>query len=765
MRESDDGTSAFALPDRLAEKSAPALIGDDEQMFARIRDALAGAVDDTAARLARVRLEPGRAGQAALERDREVQRLSAWLRVLRRFGLDACIGRMAGMDGELVYVGRFGLSDATGARLLVDWRAPAAEPFFAASHGHPLGLASCRRYRWSRGRIVDYWDEMFAADGIDHGAALDDQSAFIASLGASRSPRMRDVLATIQADQDAIVRAGSSGALVVEGGPGTGKTVVALHRAAYLLYGDPRLREGGGGLLFVGPHRPYLDYIDDVLPSLGEEGALVATLSDLVTGGGADVPVESDLDLRRVKSDARMASAIDAATALWEHPPVAARAVPTPWGPVQVSAAEWAEVFEASGDLPHNAVHSDAWERLVDLVADRVDETLRRLTPGAGDAADGGTDERWSEGWGEATPVEADDGFGDDPLEAEGQFDAYGLDDHAGATRAVLDADDDLRSAFARIWPLLDPEALLRGLWASADMLATCAPWLTGADVAVLTRAAGADWTDVDLPSLDAARLRVGDPADEVRRRRARAEAAADRAVMDDVVTHLIAADDGDLRVMSMLRGQDLRQTLDTFAEAPADPFAGPFAHIVVDEAQELTDAQWQMLLRRCPSGSFTIVGDRAQARHGFTETWEERVGRVGVGRVTVSTLTIGYRTPEEVMAVAEPVIRAALPDASVPCAIRHSGLPVRHGPVVDLERIITEWADTHAEGVAVVIGAPWFPPRDRVRSLDPERVKGLEFDLVVLVDPEGFGDGLTGAVDRYVAMTRATAQLVLLTS
>lgn len=764
MHGDEEQTSAFALPERLRAKASPALIGADERTFARIGDALARTVFETAERLARVRLEPAGSGQQALDRDLEVQRLSARLRVLRRFGVDASIGSMARTGGEVVHIGRFGLSDATGSRLLVDWRGPAAEPFFAASHGDPMGLTSRRRYRWSRGRIVDYWDEVFAPDGIDRTAALDDQSAFIASLGASRSSRMRDVLSTIQADQDAIVRAGSAGALVVEGGPGTGKTVVALHRAAYLLYADPRLQDGRGGLLFVGPHRPYLDYIDDVLPSLGEEGALVATLSDLVGGGAGDAPIEPDPDLRRIKGDARMASAIDAATALWERVPATAKPVPTPWGPVPVSAAEWIEVFEASGgDLTHNAVHTAAWERLLELVAERVDATLRRATGGGDDGgADGDADDRWSEGWGEAS----DDGFGDDdPFAAEEEFDAYGRSVDEGPTRAVLDADDELRAAFARLWPLLDPAALLRGLWVSPEMLAVCAPWLTKGEIETLTSAPSAEWTDVDLPSLDAARQRVGDPADEVRRRRARLEAAADRAVMDDVVTHLIAADDGDLRLMSMLRGQDLRHTLDTTAEAPTDPFSGPFAHIVVDEAQELTDAQWQMLVRRNPTRSFTIVGDRAQARHGFAETWQERLRRVGLDHVEVATLTVGYRTPEEVMSVAEPVIRAALPDASVPRAIRRSGAPVRYGSARELDDIVSTWTAEHAEGVAVVIGAPWFASRERVRSLDPERVKGLEFDLVVLVDPDGFGAGLTGAVDRYVAMTRATAQLVILTT
>ena len=201
----------------------------------------------------------------------------------------------------------------------------------------------------------------------------------------------------------------------------------------------------------------------------------------------------------------------------------------------------------------------------------------------------------------------------------------------------------------------------------------------------------------------------------------------------------------------------------DALPAAEADPLAGPFAHVIVDEAQELSDAEWQLLLRRCPSRSFTVVGDRAQARHGFTESWTDRLARVGFDQITVSTLTINYRTPAEVMAAAEPVIAAALPDVVVPTSIRRTGVPVRYAPIAERDAILRDWLAGHGKGIACVIGDPSFAGAERVASLSPENAKGLEFDLVVLVEGDAFAPGITGAVDRYVAMTRATQELVVL--
>nr|MDT0660021.1 RNA polymerase recycling motor ATPase HelR [Micromonospora sp. DSM 115978] len=708
--------SMFDLPDQLSAKADPSLIARDERHFAAIAESLEQAHSELSERLVAARRAPGGKGRQAVDRDQEVRRLAARLRTLRRFGVDLCLGRMVGKDNpEPVYVGRQGLTDSEGRRLLLDWRSPAAEPFFGATHANPMGLASRRRYRWTLGRISDYWDEVFTPDGLDGHAALDDQSAFIASLGGSRSTRMRDVLATIQADQDAIIRAGSKGALVVDGGPGTGKTVVALHRTAYLLYSDPRLGHRRGGVLFVGPHQPYLNYVSDVLPSLGEEEVQICTLRDLVAEG-ASATDETDPEVARLKSSAGLVKAIEAAVRFYEEPPTTAMTVSTDWAEVRLTADDWADAFAAPDPgTPHNEARDEILAELCTILADRHDDDVP-----------------------------------------------------ADQLRTSLLRNRELRAAVNRAWPLLEAADLVADLWSVPAYLRRCAPWLRTEEIRSLQRADPRAWTVADLPLLDAARQRLGDPEASRRERRRAATVAAERGRMARVIDDLLEAngyDDGE-GLLSMLRQPDLHDVLVDEAVLPgADPdlLAGPFAHIVVDEAQELTDAQWQMLLLRCPSRSFTIVGDRAQARHGFTESWRERLTRVGLERIELASLTVNYRTPAEVMAAAEPVIRAALPDANVPTSIRGGGLPVVRGSVSDLESILETWLAGHADGVACVIGYPTFEGTARVRSLTPELAKGLEFDLVVLVDPERFGDGVEGAVDRYVAMTRATQQLVII--
>jgi hypothetical protein len=690
---------AFDLPGRLAAKADPALTAADERHFAAVAECLEQSAATLAGRLDAELKAPGGIGQMAMDRDMEIRRLTARLRVLRRFGLDLCLGRIVSAGGpEPVYIGRLGLTDSSGRRLLVDWRSPAAEPFFGTTHANPMGLASRRRYRWARGRVSDYWDEVFTPDGLEGHAALDDQSAFIASLGGSRSDRMRDVLGTIAADQDAIIRAGSRGALVVDGGPGTGKTVVALHRTAYLLYSDPRLGHQRGGVLFVGPHQPYLAYVSDVLPSLGEEGAATCTLRDLVAEG-ATAPAEADPDVARLKSSAGMVKAIEAAVRFYENPPAGGMTVETDWSDIWLSPGDWAEAFEAPDPgTPHNEARDQILDALVTAATDSHDDDV---------------------------PV--------------------------GLLRKSLLRNRDLLTALNRAWPLLEAADLVGDLWSVPAYLRLCAPWLSPEEVRRLQRGEAQAWTVSDLPLLDAARQRLGDPEASRRQRRRAAAVAAERERMTRVVDDLIEAADDEYGtgLVTMLRGEDFADALVDEAALPsADPdlLAGPFAHIVVDEAQELTDAEWQMLLARCPSRSFTIAGDRAQARHGFAESWRERLERVGFDHVTLAALNINYRTPEEVMAEAEPVIRAGAPGR------QRAGLHPRHrrprhpwpgfGPGRDTRRLArgtcrrrrdrlrhrrSRVCGKHRQGGAAgPVANPGTGQRARVRPGRPHRPRGI---------------------------------------
>ena len=441
------------------------------------------------------------------------------------------------------------------------------------------------------------------------------------------------------------------------------------------------------------------------------------TLRDLVPEG-AKAGVEADRDVARLKSSADMVRAIDAAVRFYERPPAKAMKVQTHWSDIWLSAQDWAEAFEApEPGTPHNEARYQIWEELLTVLTDARDDDVP-----------------------------------------------------ADLFRRSLLQNQELRTTFSRAWPLLEPADLVGDLWSVPAYLRKCAPWLSAQDVRRLQRADAQAWTVSDLPLLDAARHRLGDPEASRRTRQREAAAAAEREEMDKVIDNLMAAADDEYGVglVTMLRGEDFQDALVNEAALPGtdrDLLAGPFAHIVVDEAQELTDAEWQMLLLRCPSRSFTIVGDRAQARHGFTESWRERLERVGLDQVSLASLSINYRTPQEVMTEAEPVIRTVLPDANVPISIRSNGIPVAHGPAAELGPVLDAWLAAHGEGIACVIGDPAFGATPRVRSLTPELSKGLEFDLVILVDPEKFGEGIEGAVDRYVAMTRATERLVILTS
>ena len=485
-------THVFDLPPHLVAKADPRFIGHDERHLEAVAANLARSIADLSTRRDAALAAPGGIGQAAMDRDIEVHRLTARLAVLRRFGADVCLGHILEKDGTTpTYIGRLGLTDAGGRQLLVDWRSPAAEPFFAATHANPLGLARRRRYRWSGARITDYWDEAFTAEALAESGALDDQSAFIASLGSSRSSRMRDVLGTIQADQDAVIRAGSRGALVVDGGPGTGKTVVALHRSAYLLYSDPQLSRGRGGVLFVGPHQPYLDYVSDILPGLGEDGVATCTLRELVPEGASAVE-EPDPSVAGLKASARLVGAVERAVRYHEQPPAQTTLIRTPWTDVELHPEEWADAFDV---VEQGTSHNDAREQVRDEL---VTMLLGKLAEEAPEAL----------------------------------------------LRRALRSNEDLHRALGSAWPVLDAAGVIADLWSVPSYLRLCAPWLQPTEIAALQRTDPRAWTVADLPLLDAARQRIGDPDASRRRQRNDAVLAAQRELRERVMDDLIAADD-----------------------------------------------------------------------------------------------------------------------------------------------------------------------------------------------------------------------------
>jgi superfamily I DNA/RNA helicase len=388
-----------------------------------------------------------------------------------------------------------------------------------------------------------------------------------------------------------------------------------------------------------------------------------------------------------------------------------------------IEAEDWTEAFAAvEGAAPHNLAREILWEELAEIVGAKL---------------------------------------------------AMHLEDPPGLpeVRRALDQDPELVRLVQRSWPLLDAADLVADLFEVPAYLRRCAPSLTPQQVRLLQREDPRAWTVADLPLLDAARHRLGDPGAEARERR---RAAQQRDLVEEVelaLEDLIAADGSEMQEMSMLRGQDMRGALADRAVVevpPPDLLAGPFGHIVVDEAQELDDAQWAMILRRCPSRSLTLVGDRAQATAGFSGSWQERLSRVGLSSVRSAGLSLNYRTPREIMEQAEPVIRSVLPGAAVPTSVRSSGIPVRHARPAELEEVVSTWLARNAQGTVAVIGAAEqaaaaaraLAPRggERVQVLTPALSKGLEADLVVLAEP----DRLQPA-EHYVAMTRATRELVLL--
>ncbi|WP_195905828.1 HelD family protein [Parafrankia discariae] len=772
-------------------------------------------------------------------------------------------GRLDMADGEQRYIGRMGVLDPDSdyQPLLIDWRAPASRPFYLATGATPLHVARRRHIRTVGRRVTHLDDELFdpttlgggvvglrTLDGL--GASADDgdgpgeatrgglvgEATLLATLGAHRTGRMRDIVATIQAEQDRIIRSEQDGVLVVEGGPGTGKTTVALHRAAYLLY-SRREQLSKRGVLIVGPNPAFLRYIEQVLPSLGETGVLLSTVGDLFPGvrarraestTAAEIKGRSEMvdilaaavrDRQRLPDTPLEITVADGIARLDETIVVPARAAARLTGRPHNHARS---VFVREVITALTRQIADRYESSIDEVdiPDFVDDFMLWPDTDAARDALGESDEDGGPG-GSGTAADG------------GDWPSAALAAAAAATdRPVLDSADladlrrDLRSdprlaeAIDGLWPLLTPQALLADLFASPDTLSRAAPGLSDAERAALRRApdgasetgegGSGGWTPADTPLLDEAAELLGDDP----------RAAIDAAVAAhlerqqrvdyaggvlDILSRgdtedpdgetLMAAD-----VIDADRFGERQEEVDTrsTAERAAADRGWAFGHVIVDEAQELSPMAWRMVMRRCPTRSMTLVGDVAQTGDAAgSSSWEQALDPFVGRRFTLERLTVNYRTGAEIMDVAGDVLAAQGRGLRAPRSVRRSGhapwrLAVDAPELVErLQRLVrAERAAAGGGRLAVIVPRS---RRDELASLaetdnaggtggvgaaggaggsdaDPERPivvltvresKGLEFDAVIVVEPERIlAESPRGAGDLYVALTRPTNQL-----
>ena len=668
-------------------------------------------------------------GASPMERDVAVRALAKEMRRLDVVDSGLCFGRLDDTSGAHSYIGRIGLFDEENdyEPVLLDWRAPASRPFYVATAASPEDMRRRRQFH-TRGRdVLGFTDEVFGRPG----AGERGDAALLAAVNAPRDEGMRDIVATIQAEQDEIIRLDHPGVLVIEGGPGTGKTVVALHRVAYLLY-TQRERMERHGALVVGPNPAFLNHIGRVLPSLGETDVVFMTTGDFVPG--LHVTAGDTPEAARVKGSLEILGVLAAAIAdrqrLPEEPlPIELQDVTVR---IDSETAEWARTEARQSGLPHNEARSVFAEIVTYVLTERAITRIGR-------------------GW-----LSRSDRAGRAELRRD--------------LLAELCESDEFTAALDELWPVLTPEALLAALYESSERLRAA-----GADPA-LYRADGDAWTVSDVPLLDeladllgrdGAEAKVADEAAE-RPRQAEAEYAA--GVLDLLRLDREEQDeDVQLVAENLLHAEDLaerfaeRDTRDLVERATADR-DWTYRHVVVDEAQELSEMDWRVLMRRCPGRSFTVVGDLAQRRSAAGATsWGGMLERYVPGRWVYRSLTVNYRTPAEIMAVASALLARFAPGVRPPESVRACGVRPWSRKVTDdeLAAAIAEFVaeEDGREGTSVVIG-----PVDVPGAVPPSETKGLEFDAVLVVEPERIlADGPRGASDLYVALTRATQRLGVL--
>ena len=659
-------------------------------------------------------------------------------------------GRVDDPSGP-TWIGRIGLTDDTQKVLQIDWRAPAAAPFYQATAASPQGLVRRRHITTDERRVVGLSDEVLDPDLVDPDSVdTASDSALLAALGAARTGRMGDIVATIQAEQDRIIRSDAAGALVVQGGPGTGKTAVALHRAAYLLY-THRDRFERSGVLVLGPTGVFLRYVEAVLPSLGETGVVLSSVAELVPG--VEAAARDREHVAVVKGDVAMATVLERAVRARERVPEKGLTLRVGQTSIHLAPGTIAHAGrEARRDDPsHNGARVPFLKTMLNQCATRL-ARKRSLDPG----------------------------------------DAYVREDLLEELRET----PEVRRELNLLWMPLTPQRVLRDLLSRPDLLAAAADGvLTRDQQRLLQRPAESPFTVDDVPLLDELAELLGSDAVAASADAAREEASARRAAAyaQRVLDTSQSFDEEDISsyFAHMVSGEDIAARFAesgpvlTLAERAAADREWVYGHVVVDEAQELSPMAWRAVVRRCPSRSMTVVGDLAQTASGAgARSWSEALDEVTRGNWRVEELSINYRTPARIARVADRVLAAMDRDVSAPEAVRegdHDPVDLRtDDPAAAATALASEWAQLAGRSVVVCVDADiarvhaalldgGVPAATGPAGLDapvavmtPAQVKGLEFDNVCLVEPAAIVAGTGGLADLYVALTRATSRLAV---
>ena len=666
-------------------------------------------------------------------------------------------GRLDLDSGEAHYIGRIGLSSEARQRLLLDWRAPEAGVFYQATAFDRHGVRRRRHLLLKRRAVQSLEDELLDATVLEEGTENHGDGALLAAVTARRTGQMGDIVATIQSEQDRIIRADRSGVLVVQGGPGTGKTAVALHRAAYLLYAH-RERLQSAGVLIVGPNSTFMSYIERVLPSLGETGVVMSSLADLYPGvRGVEEPDPQVAEIKgRLDWSQIIADAVDhRRRSISEPREVTVEGVRVTVTPKMTRRG--LERARATGK-PYNEARLTFVKVMVKEIAEKLEGILEKRSAG-------------------------------------NETDRSYLVEDVRASR-------DVRILLNLCWMPRTPQALLEDLFSKPRYLADVAEQLTDYERDLLQRPPGSAFTVADVPLLDEAAELLGELDESAGRDQARQRAAREKDLENaQKAVENAAPQLEEMGIEGFLDAEAVAElNADTAPRMTASERAGidrtwTYGHIVVDEAQELSPMQWHVLMRRCPLKSFTAVGDTAQGSSpSSARSWEQALGPFADDRLRVEELTVNYRTPESIVELAEQVAAAnglqitslrtvregehapvvenyddaaeLVPAAVTAAAAEHARLGEGLVAVIAPERMVDAVRQALVQAYGKRVGTGAGSMTQDVVALSADEAKGLEFDGVVLVEPAALLDEAAGKVGSlYVALTRSTQSLRVLAS